>query len=232
MSSHLLLGSLPHLRYTGRMQKAGFEAFAGRIEEMLDACTRCGACFTACPIAAPAGIADADPKAVISGVLNIVRAGAGPETSQKWAKACMQSGECIKACHYGVNPRCFSRLPVFSWRSMRPRRPASANGRAELPKNGRDEIGVLSRLQLSDEALERLGQKPASRSTSEELPDVVFYTGCNVLKTPHIASYASTSWTRLASATTGNGRTEPLLWHRPVPRWRPGHVFARFRQYH
>jgi heterodisulfide reductase subunit D len=170
------------------MQKAGFEeAFAGRIEEMLDACTRCGACFTACPIAAPAGIADADPKAVISGVLNIVRAGAGPETSQKWAKACMQSGECIKACHYGVNPRfllAVARLQLAKHAAEAPER------RKQGVQNFRrmaDEIGVLSRLQLSDEALERLGQKPAGRSTSEELPDVVFYTGCNVLKTPHIA---------------------------------------------
>jgi hypothetical protein len=32
-----------------------------------------------------------------------------------------------------------------------------------------------------------LGQKPASRPVTDELPDVVFYTGCNVLKTPHIA---------------------------------------------
>jgi Fe-S oxidoreductase len=42
-------------------------------------------------------------------------------------------------------------------------------------------------MQLSDEALERLGQKPSSKPLSGELPDVVFYTGCNVLKTPHIA---------------------------------------------
>jgi Fe-S oxidoreductase len=50
-----------------------------------------------------------------------------------------------------------------------------------------EDVGVLSRLQLSDEALERLGQKPTSRPASDELADVVFYTGCNVLKTPHIA---------------------------------------------
>ncbi len=35
--------------------------------------------------------------------------------------------------------------------------------------------------------MERLGQKPSSRAALQELPDVVFYTGCNVLKTPHIA---------------------------------------------
>ena len=50
---------------------------------------------------------------------------------------------------------------------------------------GRD-VSVLSRLQLSDAVLERLGQKPSTGGESER-PDVVFYTGCNVLKTPHIA---------------------------------------------
>jgi Fe-S oxidoreductase len=38
--------------------------------------------------------------------------------------------------------------------------------------------------------LERLGQKPAPASIAAEAPDFVFYTGCNVLKTPHIALLA------------------------------------------
>ena len=38
--------------------------------------------------------------------------------------------------------------------------------------------------------LERLGQKSASAATPAEAPDFVFYTGCNVLKTPHIALLA------------------------------------------
>ena len=46
---------------------------------------------------------------------------------------------------------------------------------------------MLSQLQLSEEALIRLGQRPSSQPPRVELPDVVFYTGCNVLRTPHIA---------------------------------------------
>ena len=49
---------------------------------------------------------------------------------------------------------------------------------------------MLSRLQLDTEVLERLGQKSASVSAPVELPDFAFYTGCNVLKTPHIALLA------------------------------------------
>ncbi len=50
-----------------------------------------------------------------------------------------------------------------------------------------EDSSVLSRLQLSEEALIRLGQRPSKEPPRAELPDVVFYTGCNVLKTPHIA---------------------------------------------
>jgi Fe-S oxidoreductase len=170
------------------MNNAGFEqAFAGRVGDMLDACTKCGACFTACPIAAPAGLAGADPKAVIEGVLDIVRLGAGPEASRKWAKACMLSGECIKACDYGVNPRfllAVARVQMTRHANEPPdRRKTGVNGFRKLA----EDVSVLSRLQLSDAALERLGQKPPSTPVSDGLPDVVFYTGCNVLKTPHIA---------------------------------------------
>jgi Fe-S oxidoreductase len=170
------------------MQTPGFEdALAGRVNDMLEACTKCGACFKACPIAGPAGLGDADPTAVVSGVLDILRLGKGPEESQKWAKACMASGECIKACDYGVNPRfllTMARLAML--RSDKDVAERRKHGVTAFRKIGED-VGVLTRLQLSEEALIRLGQKPSKAPARTELPDVVFYTGCNVLKTPHIA---------------------------------------------
>jgi Fe-S oxidoreductase len=51
-------------------------------------------------------------------------------------------------------------------------------------------------MQLDDTLLERLGQKSDSgaslstKSAPPDRPDFVFYTGCNVLKTPHIALLA------------------------------------------
>jgi heterodisulfide reductase subunit D len=166
-------------------------ALATRVDDMLDACTRCGKCFEACPITGAAGVADADPRATIAGVLDIVRTGSGPDAARKWASSCVLSGECIKVCDYGVNPRFLLNMA----------RVAMARAKNEAPQ--RRKLGVdgfrlvardvtqLSRMQLTEAQLARLGQNPAAATDPDaEPPDVVFYTGCNVLKTPHIALLA------------------------------------------
>ena len=170
------------------MENSGFEAaLDSRVDDMLGACTKCGACFSACPIAGPAGLGEADPKAVVSGVLDIVRLGAGPAESERWARACMLSGECIKACDYGVNPRFLLTMARIAM-SKAAKEPAERRkqGVETFRKLGQD-VSVLSRLQLTEGELVRLGQRPSKTPAAAELPDVVFYTGCNVLKTPHIA---------------------------------------------
>src|SRR5947209_3504453 len=172
------------------MSEMTFEtALASRVGDMLDACTKCGACFSACPITGAAGIGDADPQAVVTGVLDIVRLGAGPEASRKWASSCIMIGECIKGCDYDVNPRFLLSIARLE---MAKAKGEPADHRRTGVENFRklnQDVTVLSRLQLSDEALERLGQRPSagtSRVEPESEHDVVFYTGCNVLKTPHI----------------------------------------------
>jgi heterodisulfide reductase subunit D len=173
------------------MNEMTFEtALAARVEGMLEACTRCGKCVEVCPTVSPAGIVDADPAAVIGGVLDIVRTGAGPDASSRWATACMLSGECIRACDYGVNPRfllAMARVAMVKAANELPeRRRQGVNNFRNLGQ----EVATLSRLQLDGAVLERLGQGSAAMIAPGEVPDFVFYTGCNVLKTPHIALLA------------------------------------------
>ena len=161
-----------------------------RVGDMLDACTRCGKCVEACPSVKPAGISDAKSEDVIGGIIDILRTGSGPEASRQWAVSCMLSGECISACDEGVNPRFLLAMARVSL----------AKAKHELPERRRQglqkyreltrDASMLSQMQLDNEVLERLGQKSASVATPAEAPDFVFYTGCNVLKTPHIALLA------------------------------------------
>ena len=173
------------------MNDISFEsALSGRVDLMLDACTRCGKCVEVCPSVRPAGIMDASPKDIISGVLDIVRTGQGHEASRKWATSCMLSGDCIKACDYEVNPRFLLAMArVAMAKAGNELRDLRRQGVEKFHDLSRD-VTVLSRLQLDGEVLERLGQKSASVSRPDEAPDFVFYTGCNVLKTPHIALLA------------------------------------------
>src|SRR5579871_3362643 len=173
------------------MADLSFEAaLNSRVNEMLDACTRCGKCVEVCPSASPAGVAGADPAAVIGGVIDLVRTGNGPEMSRRWASACTLSGACIDACDEAVNPRFLLAMA----------RAAMRRGEADLAERRRDgvakfratsrDVTMLSQLQLDDAELARLGQGTASVAAPDQAPDFVFYTGCNVLRTPHIALLA------------------------------------------
>jgi heterodisulfide reductase subunit D len=166
-------------------------ALSSRVDAMLDACTKCGKCFEACPITGAAGIADADPKATIAGVLDIVRTGSGLQAARTWASSCVLSGECIKACDYGVNPRFLLNMARVARARANNDPPARRRGGVDGFRLVARDVAQLSKMQLTDAELERLGQNPAATPDAGAAPpDVVFYTGCNVLKTPHIALLA------------------------------------------
>ena len=179
------------------MTETAFEAaLAARTADMLDACTRCGKCVEVCPMAKPAGVGDATSESVISGVLDIVRTGEGPAASKAWAKGCALTGDCITACGDGVNPRfllAMARVALAKQSTeMRDRRKHGIENFRLIA----DGVNVLARMQLDEDELARLGQQVNERlqngSTAKagERPDFVFYTGCNVLKTPHMALIA------------------------------------------
>jgi heterodisulfide reductase subunit D len=164
-------------------------ALSARVDAMADACTRCGKCVEVCPVTGP-GEVNSEPRAVIGGIIDILRTGEGPQASRNWANACVLSGECIKACDYGVNPRfllAMARLAMTRHRNEdKERRRQGVEGFRKVAHD----VTHISRIQLDDSLLARLGQKTDNRGDPDRTPDFVFYTGCNVLKTPHIALLA------------------------------------------
>jgi Fe-S oxidoreductase len=173
-------------------------ALQARANAMADACTRCGKCVEVCPTTVAAGLTDAErqnPVHVIGGVIDILRHGAGNngegnEAARKWASGCLLSGECIEACDYGVNPRFLLHMArVAMVRGKDDAMTQRRNGVEGFRRVAHD-VKHISRLQLDDALLERLGQGASKPRSGGAPPDFVFYTGCNVLKTPHIALLA------------------------------------------
>lgn len=136
----------------------------------------------------PADVDASDPIAVIKGTLDILSGGEGNAAAERWATTCSLSGACIRACQDGVNPRfmlSLVRAQIGKRAGDRAARRASVKDFKKMSRG----MKVLSRLQLPPDLLMHLGQLPDAEG-EEDTPDVVFYTGCNVLKTPHIALLA------------------------------------------
>jgi heterodisulfide reductase subunit D len=169
------------------------DALSGRVEEIIDACTRCGKCVEVCPVKTPAGVT-APAQEVIAGVIDILRTGDGPAASRRWASTCMLTGDCIKACDYGVNPRFMLTMARLAMTKANTAPREQRRQGVETFRKLNLEVTVQSRMQLDDDVLARLGQRVAAAGAHDEgretAPDFVFYTGCNLLKTPHIALLA------------------------------------------
>lgn len=154
-----------------------------QVEDILGRCVGCGDCAEICPMPGPAGIDTTDPAALTAGVLTVLRGGthAGAE---RWATVCSGSGHCIPTCAHDVNPRlmlALARVAALDRDAPAARRQSGLTRFGAMTKG----VRVLSRLQLPPETLARF--RPDDEGTT---PEVVFYTGCNVLKTPHIALLA------------------------------------------
>src|SRR6195952_4711435 len=157
-----------------------------QVAEILDRCTSCGACAEICPMPAPAGLDTSAPKTLTAGILTILRGGAHEDAS-RWAAVCSGSGHCIPVCQHGVNPRlmlALARVTDLGHNAPAARRQTGFTRFGAMTKG----VRVLSRLQLPPETLPPL--RGDADGDDDAAPEVFFYTGCNVMKAPHIVLLA------------------------------------------
>jgi Fe-S oxidoreductase len=163
---------------------------------VLQHCTACGKCVEACPMMADDSDRLADPAGVVRGVLGILRDGNGSAAGKRWAEVCTGSGKCIPACPEPINPRkmlALTRLrllelaetPIVPKDNLTPRaffrRLTNANQ-------------VLAVMQMAPEKyqwLTGLGQGKKARA------EVLFYFGCNPIKTADIVFNVNDVFDRL-----------------------------------
>jgi heterodisulfide reductase subunit D len=160
------------------------EALNTRIQDVASACVGCGKCFEVCPMKGPIGLSEADPKDVLGGIIDLIRGGNGNEAAERWAGACSSSGLCRDACDYGVDPLFLVKMANYANIRRRDgdavRKNAASSFRAVAKS-----LRIVSRLQLGRNEVAQL--QPEFKSVRDECkPDIAFYIGCNVGKTPHI----------------------------------------------
>ena len=161
-------------------------ALHGRVDDILDACTRCGKCVEACPMVEPAGLDRGKAVEIVGGVLDLLAGGNGTKEAERWAQVCTNSGKCIPACDYGINPRFMVNMARIA---------AKAKSGADNVRRAANEYfnamgrstRTIARLQLAPEVLARVAPPLRAADKYSTPPEIVFYTGCNVIKTPHIA---------------------------------------------
>ncbi len=156
-------------------------ALKSRVAQMLDNCVACGACAEICPMPAPAGINVENPGKLTEGILTILRGGEDKDAAE-WARVCSGSGHCIPKCQHNVDPRfmlTMARLEMASRGAVDAKRKTGFASFGAMTTG----VRVLSRLQLPPDLLARF--RPEAEP--DRAPEIVFYTGCNLMKTPHIA---------------------------------------------
>jgi len=140
-----------------------------------EACTSCGACVEICPVIPHAGLSAADAPAVLGGILKTLRDGTALDgAAAEWAHQCDGCGKCIPACPEGINPRTMLMLANTK----------SAEQHSETPVLFRKmarAIRLMAAMQLAPADYRQLLQPPAVR----DVP-VIFYVGCNAVRTPHL----------------------------------------------
>ncbi|HEY2619318.1 MAG TPA: 4Fe-4S dicluster domain-containing protein [Acetobacteraceae bacterium] len=113
------------------------------------ACTACGECYRACPmVPRAAALNAAEPEAVMAGIRDILRDGAGTPEAIAFAGACTRSGVCTPACPEQLDAAFLMRLASLRVRGTLGEAPRVA-GKHDPGWSAR--VKAFARLTMSEE---------------------------------------------------------------------------------
>lgn len=141
---------------------------------ILARCTACGDCVRACPtLEHTAHARDEAPGQVAGGILRILRGEAGGPAASAFVEACSGSAKCRDVCPEGLDPYTMMRLAKLDL--------AVSRG-ARVPPSDYKLIDLSLQAQIGEAPPRWFTRRPPPGVRAE----VVFYMGCNVMRTPHI----------------------------------------------
>jgi Fe-S oxidoreductase len=123
---------------------------AREVERILGACTQCGKCFEVCPMAQYSKAPATDGKAVVPGVLAVLRGEQGSPEALGWIAVCTRSGVCVPACPENVDPKMMMRLARMTALGGRGQ---PAQLKVPEDRDYFDRVRAFAKLQLTDEEL-------------------------------------------------------------------------------
>ena len=139
-------------------------------------CTRCGECFVACPIVPFTPLEGEDVGRMSALVVDLLTDGGLSGEAVTWAASCTMCGACIGRCPESLNPR----EMLYLAKNATGMQGATAQGFFTVMSRG---VRLLAHMQMAATDFRRL-VSPLGWGTPK--PEILFYYGCNVLRTPDI----------------------------------------------
>ncbi len=143
---------------------------------IVEDCVQCGRCVEVCPVISFGKAAGAETKQIIGGIIDLLasRSEALTPASEEWVSTCNGCGLCIPECPEAINPRKMLALAGAKQSTVSSKTP-------ELFRRMSRSIKVLVGMQLIPAEFKKVFVPARVR----DVP-IVFYLGCNALRTPHL----------------------------------------------
>lgn len=141
---------------------------------LLERCTACGKCVEVCPNLPHLPEAAADTKATAAGILLLLRDIDASRAARTFAEACCGSARCREVCPEGLDAYDLMRLAKVRANVLAEKKP---------PASDYHLIDLSRRAQLGPIEPRWYTRRPPADARAE----YVFYMGCNIMRTPHIA---------------------------------------------